>query len=922
MKLSFIIIAICIMYGVSHAQNDAVKNSDIQKYKLLNFASEKSKSFIDKNNRAQLLAKKYGLNIIEPTRNGGVIILQYFINGKPVYFNTDNINASNTVSANLLWPDVDSAFSLNGNLIEVGLWDGGKVYQEHQEFVVNPEKIWQRDNPSFSLNHSTHVAGTIKAAGVDSLSKGIASDAKILAYDFNNNISEMAVAASENLLLSNHSYGKICGWSYNASNEYWFWYGDVSLDQDKDVDFGYYDSICWDLDYITYNAPNFLIVKSAGNDRGEGPSEQPLTHYDWNDGWVKENDTHAIDGGESGYQTVSSMAVSKNSLVVGAVNDLPNGYTDAESVDIELYSSWGPTSDGRIKPDVVANGSGVYSCIASGESDYISYSGTSMAAANATGVIALLLQLQQQLQPEIYLRSSTVKGLLIQTADECGESDGPDYKYGYGLINAFKAANLLKKNVDSGGEMITEDLVISDDCNIYQIEVGENTEQLKITLCWTDLPGTVDNQLEENVTPNLVNDLDVTLADDQGNIYYPWILDPLNPDGAAIHGVNYLDNVEQIVLNNPLPGVYQIKVNGAKISAGSSQSFSLICDGQVVNSGIQPPKNLGYRLEEGAMKLIWNAPDIKPVNYKIYLNHQYFNQCEDTCFIIADLQDGIDYQLFITANYLKEKIQESLPSNTINVSITEEKYIPYLTTFDEGKEGWIIKEEKTGWRWGNRDSLTSYYLRFDENETPFLWIDSGIMSGSIHVSDKAISPPVDLSNVENIRLSFDYILMTETYGVIDDLFVLCRQAGDENWTTIAELGQSSKWKSYELTIPPEFAKSNIQIAFYYDDYYQRGMGAAIDNINLVADIVTDIVNNEDKPEIRIYNNMIELNSIDVNTTNFNWSVYDLLGRKIQEGNGNLLEGRAIFHIGNRKKQVVILRLQFGGQMYFYKLLLQ
>lgn len=109
---------------------------------------------------------------------------------------------------------------------------------------------------------------------------------------------------------------------------------------------------------------------------------------------------------------------------------------------MSTFSSWGPTDDGRIKPDLVANGVSVYSSTASSDSSYDgTYSGTSMATPNAAGSAALLQQLYANTFGQ-RPRASLLKALLIHTADDLG-NPGPDYKFGWGLINLKAAADIV-----------------------------------------------------------------------------------------------------------------------------------------------------------------------------------------------------------------------------------------------------------------------------------------------------------------------------------------------------------------------------------------------------------------------------------------------------------------------------------------------
>ena len=139
----------------------------------------------------------------------------------------------------------------------------------------------------------------------------------------------------------------------------------------------------------------------------------------WDDNWVSSSVVRNPDGGPNGYDCLTPKSVAKNILTIGAVDDLGS---------MTSFSGFGPTDDGRIKPDLVANGTTIYSSIGTASTDYGTYNGTSMAAASVTGSLALLYQLQQMLQPGVKLHSSTMKGLLIHTTTEAGQDPGPDYR--------------------------------------------------------------------------------------------------------------------------------------------------------------------------------------------------------------------------------------------------------------------------------------------------------------------------------------------------------------------------------------------------------------------------------------------------------------------------------------------------------------
>jgi len=223
----------------------------------------------DSNRRkAELTAQLKGWPIKGDLPDGGYFELQRLDKkGKPVYNITANENAAKTISTNKLYSGGGLGLSLTGNGFLIGEWDGGKVRITHQEFGG---RATLGDNASILNGHSTHVAGTLIASGVTTAAKGMAFQANLKSYDWNYDAAEMSIAASNGLLLSNHSYISIAGWYYSSPN--WYWYGDTTISTTEDYTFGLYDQTSRIWDIISYNAPYYLIVKAAGNEKGEGPN--------------------------------------------------------------------------------------------------------------------------------------------------------------------------------------------------------------------------------------------------------------------------------------------------------------------------------------------------------------------------------------------------------------------------------------------------------------------------------------------------------------------------------------------------------------------------------------------------------------------------------------------------------------------------
>jgi len=489
--------------------------------------------------------------------------------GRPVYYTTWNVNAAKTVATNKLWSGGDLGLSLSGSGMVLREWDEGKVLDTHQELSG---RITQVDGASTLSNHSTHVAGTMIATGVSSGAKGMANQATLRAFDWNYDYTEMASEAAAGALLSNHSYGYVTGWAYYASYGGWYWYGDVSISQTEDYLFGFYTTEARKVDSIAFNAPYYLICKAAGNDRTEGPSSQPVTHYVWNGtNWVTSTTIRNLDGNTNGYDCISGFGLSKNVLTVGAVLDLVNGYNSPADVSMDYFSGCGPADDGRIKPDIVANGDYLYSCISTGNTDYGIYSGTSMATPNTCGSLILLQQYYNSLYGG-FMKSATLKGLVIETADEAGSNPGPDYMYGWGLLDMAKAVTVIRQK--DASSIISEQTL--NNGNTYTLNVNATgAEPLKVTICWTDPAGTpVANSLNPP-TKMLVNDLDLRV--DGTN--YPWVLTRSNPSAAATTGDNSTDNVEQVYMATPTAGNHSITVTHKGTLSGGSQSFSIIVTG-------------------------------------------------------------------------------------------------------------------------------------------------------------------------------------------------------------------------------------------------------------------------------------------------------------------------------------------------------
>lgn len=516
--------------------------------------------------------------------DGRVIELQYLDDdGKPMYYQTLNLNAAYTSSVDKIWSGGSLGLNLSGSGILIGEWDGGKVRTTHQEFGG---RVTQQDGAATLSSHATHVAGTIIASGISAGAKGMSYAANLDAYDWNSDLSEMASAAADGLLISNHSYGFIAGWYDDYRNDgKWVWFGDTNLSMTEDNNFGLYNNNAKNIDEIVFNSPYYLPVWAAGNDRGGGPNSGDVSGGWWvweNDWvWVNYDTVPEHGGGADGYDCIAHEGLAKNILSVGAVDDIPAGWSQRADVkqDNTYFSSWGPADDGRIKPDLVANGWNLYSANSGSDNDYIEMPGTSMAAPTVTGTLGLLIQHYANTHNSATMKAATLKALVLNTVYEAGDNTGPDYRFGWGLLNAEGAANLISKNFGGSAQLIREESLTNSLTDEY-IYYSNGAEPIKVMLVWND---TVPSSLPSGLNPRdkmLVNDLDLRITDAGATTYKPWTLDVENPANPAVKDAdNNTDNVEQVYIANPLAGYYTISVSHKGTLEGGFQDYSMVVSG-------------------------------------------------------------------------------------------------------------------------------------------------------------------------------------------------------------------------------------------------------------------------------------------------------------------------------------------------------
>ncbi|MDO4763246.1 MAG: S8 family serine peptidase [Flavobacteriaceae bacterium] len=544
----------------------------------------------------QKIAKQRQIPFAGKSKNKYFQLKGFDKKGRALYYITTNAGAAAGTSTDKLGTDF-GVFNLEGSQMKIHEWDGGGTRTTHQEFGG---RAIQKDIPFAESDHATHVAGTMIASGVVPEAKGMAPKATLDTYDWNDDEQEMTQAASEGALVSNHSYGFNGGFDYGdySGNEGWHWIGE---DEDTEYKFyGKYTEIDRNYDLIALNAPMYLQVKAAGNPRGDGPEpgERHFVRVKENDQLIWRESTKVRDknGGAEGYDCINHGALGKNILVVGAAHKIEGGYKKPEDVVMASFSAFGPVDDGRIKPDISGVGFDILSSYSDSDRAYASISGTSMASPNVSGALLLLQEHYKNLHQGKFMRAATLKALAIHTANEAGDHPGPDYKSGWGLLNAHKAAVTI--SAENKHALISENKLNNRATETINV-TATGTEPLIVTVVWADPVAKVlpDQNVNDAPTKVLVNDLDVRVRHN-GQEFFPWKLDPSRPSAPATKGDNVVDNVEQIVIPNPEAGsTYEIIIshkddlmknsislnsegeNVVELLPAESQDYSLIATG-------------------------------------------------------------------------------------------------------------------------------------------------------------------------------------------------------------------------------------------------------------------------------------------------------------------------------------------------------
>ena len=264
------------------------------------------------------------------------------------------------------------------------------------------------------------------------------------------------------------------------------------------------------------------------------------------------------------------------------------------------------------------------------------------------------------------------------------------------MVNAEKAASLLVKNLRSRSRRAHLCEHLSTDGSVIEtpIEHDGSSEPLKIMLCWTDPPhqdaaietlsqGVVDPEVgpANGSTARLENDLDLRIIAPDNSVLKPWVLDKNNPLSPAVPGDNTLDNVEQIIINAPVPGTYTIQISHknslitSELVSGSpdqhrhilggDQEFSLSMSGNLAPDPAIPVVRISsISFENNNLDKIWMELDgFVGVNYQLESSEDLENwtAVEDPFIVTTRPQPLIVHYQFGHRDASFFRVKEILP---------------------------------------------------------------------------------------------------------------------------------------------------------------------------------------------------------------------------------------------------------------------
>ncbi len=463
------------------------------------------------------------------------------------------------------------------------------------------------------IGHGTHVAGSVLGDGTMSEGKikGTAPKAKLIMQSYGHDSDSLSFDTTlYNILDEAYDLGARIhtnSWGGNAK--------------------GKYTENCEDLDKFIWDNKDMTVLFSSGN------------------------------GGRAGNCTVGSPGSAKNCITVGATVNYRPYLTNINDPDERaVFSSYG-TVDGRIKPDVVAPGQSIASTKSSllngsdypGNANYLYMDGTSMSTPITAGAVAVVREYIQKNYNISSPSAALIKAFVINGA----LSDGYTNEKGWGKVSLADTLMSTKVIDETTSLTVGQTKTYSSNC-----VVANGDKPLKITLVWTDYPGS------SVYSKALVNDLDLKVISPSGNVTY-YGNDFTKPYNSEFDRIN---NVENVVIQNPEIGTYRVEVTGYYIPNGP-QPFAIVYSSDYLST----PKNMRANASLNSITANWDAVS-GATSYEIEIDGADIQSVTETSFTHNNLNSNSEHKYRVRA-VNPQKTGEW--SNTLTVYTLLEK--PILT---------------------------------------------------------------------------------------------------------------------------------------------------------------------------------------------------------------------------------------------------
>lgn len=418
-------------------------------------------------------------------------------------------------------------YDMNGPIGNNTYFGNYETYGDFSDFDFN---MTGRQHPTFSDNdnndHGTSCARIVGAANNrdEYEDRGMAPGVTSLYLGWYDEAEDKYLNDNIKPLTSNHSVG----WGS----------GQVTYNNDARQ-----------LDRIGRQLGGYLHSYSAGNDGGSGP------YLGYPAGWAN---------------LTGNIKVNKNHFTTHSAAEPGNHHT---------WTNNGPAADGRLKPDICAEG---------GE-------GSSYASPGVMGLCNMLYESYTSTYGT-FPRSDVVKAVVLNTANDL-DKKGIDFKTGFGVINPVRAHRAIQQQHIFTGVMPSG----SSGNFTYSVNIPAGQREARIMLYWHDYQGTV------GAAKALVNNLDLEIIDPLGNNIKPWVLRPTPTTvyDLPTRQVDTLNNVEQVTLDNPVAGNYTIVVKGTAVPQGP-QNYVVTYDVLSYHIEITSPAT-NFRAARGkSLYFVWN----------------------------------------------------------------------------------------------------------------------------------------------------------------------------------------------------------------------------------------------------------------------------------------------------------------------------